>query len=150
MKSSWAFVKKYQAAICTWVLALAILILPQSVGANQDLSVNLGWSVPSLGQILTFIIRLFFVIAGLAALFYLLLGALAFVTSGGSKDNVDAAQKKIIAAVVGVVLIVVVLSIIVTLERVIFRCRICFGLSCPVTIPSIIDPGNTGVGQACD
>lgn len=115
--------------------------------ANPDLSVSLGWSIPSLGGILTFIIRFFFVIAGLAALFYLLLGALAWVTSGGSKDNVEKAQQKIIAAVVGVVLIVVVLSIIWTLETVVFKKCICFGISCPVTIPSII--GTTTPPPGC-
>ncbi|PJC30483.1 hypothetical protein CO051_05465, partial [Candidatus Roizmanbacteria bacterium CG_4_9_14_0_2_um_filter_39_13] len=43
---------------------------------------ELGFKIPSLGDLLTFAIRAFFVIAGLAALFYLLLGALGWVTSG--------------------------------------------------------------------
>lgn len=138
------FVSKHKSGIYAVMLSLiTLLIMPVSAHANPDLSVSLGWSIPSLGGILTFIIRLFFVIAGLAALFFLLLGALAWVTSGGSKDAVEGAQKKIIAAVVGVVLIVVVLSIIVTLERVVFNCAICFGLSCEVTIPSIITPTAT-------
>ena len=145
--------KPYVLSALVLGLSLAVSHVAYASGgggqtANPDLSVQLGWQVPSLGGILTFIIRLFFIIAGLAALFYLLLGALAWVTSGGSKDAVEGAQKKIIAAVVGVVLIVVVLSIIVTLERIVFRCRICFGISCQVTIPSIIDPTNNiaGVG----
>lgn len=136
-----SFVSKHKTGIYSAVLGFGVLIVPvSSYAASGDLSVSLGWSIPSLGGILTFVIRLFFVIAGLAALFYLLLGALAWVTSGGSKDAVEGAQKKIIAAVVGVVLIVVVLSIIVTLERIVFNCAICFGLSCEVTIPSIITP----------
>ncbi len=135
------FVRKHKTGIYTTMLGLGTVLLPIAAHAGSpDLSVSLGWSIPSLGGILTFIIRLFFVVAGLAALFFLLLGALAWVTSGGSKDAVEGAQKKIIAAVVGVVLIVVVLSIIVTLERVVFNCAICFGLSCEVTIPSIINP----------
>lgn len=142
-------IKKHNTLLLQLFLLALVLVFPTMSHANADLSVSLGWSVPSLGGILTFVIRLFFVIAGLAALFFLLLGALAWVTSGGSKDAVEGAQKKIIAAVVGVVLIVVVLSIIVTLERVVFRCRICFGLSCQVTIPSILDPANSGVGTEC-
>lgn len=144
------FVKKHKASIYATALGLGTVLLPVAAHANADLSVSLGWSIPSLGGILTFIIRLFFVVAGLAALFFLLLGALAWVTSGGSKDAVEGAQKKIIAAVVGVVLIVVVLSIIVTLERVVFNCAICFGLSCEVTIPSIINPGDRAGTIGCN
>lgn len=150
MKKVLSLVEKNKFSFLHLFILAAVIFFPAFAHANAttnaDLSVQLGWNVPSLGGILTFVIRLFFIIAGLAALFYLLLGALAWVTSGGSKDAVEGAQKKIIAAVVGVVLIVVVLSIIVTLERIVFRCRICFGISCQVTIPSIIDPTNTTAG----
>lgn len=130
-------------------MGLLVFAPHTALAGTEDLSVQLAWNIPSLGGILTFVIRLFFAIAGLAALFYLLLGALAWVTSGGSKDQVEAAQKKIIAAVVGVVLIVVVLSIIVTLERVVFNCAICFGLSCNVTIPSIMEPAGPAGTPKC-
>ena len=100
---------------------------------------ELGFKIPSLGDLLTFAIRAFFVIAGLAALFYLLLGALGWVTSGGDKDAVTAAREKIQAAVVGMILIVAVLAIIWTLEQVIFNRRICLGLSCPLTLPGLVE-----------
>ncbi len=103
---------------------------------------ELGFKIPSLGDLLTFAIRAFFVIAGLAALFYLLLGALAWVTSGGDKDAVTAAREKIQAAVLGMILIVAVLAIIWTLEQVIFNRRICLGLSCPLTLPGLIEPNS--------
>src|SRR3990167_11367653 len=99
---------------------------------------DLGFQIPSLGDILTFTVRVFFVIAGLAALLYLLLGALAWITSGGDKDAVSAAQQKIQAAVIGMILIVAVLAIIWTLEQVVFNRRICLGLSCPLTLPGLI------------
>ena len=101
---------------------------------------ELGFQIPSLGDILTFIIRAFFVIAGLAALLYLLLGALAWITSGGDKEAITAAQQKIQAAVIGMILIVAVLAIIWTLEQVIFNRRICLVLSCPLTLPGVIEP----------
>ena len=103
---------------------------------------ELGFKIPSLGDLLTFAIRAFFVIAGLAALFYLLLGALAWVTSGGDKDAVTAAREKIQAAVIGMILIVAVLAIIWTLEQVIFNRRICLGLSCPLTLPGLIESNS--------
>lgn len=105
---------------------------------------DLGFQIPTLGDILTFIIRAFFVIAGIVALFYMMLGALSWVTSGGDKDAVTAAREKIQAALIGVILIVVVLALIWTLEQVIFNRRICLGLSCPVTLPGLIEQNSSG------
>ena len=107
---------------------------------------ELGFQIPSLGDLLTFVIRVFFVIAGLAALFYMLIGAFSWVTSGGDKDAVAAAREKIQAAVVGMILIVAVLAIIWTLEQVIFKRRICLGLSCPLTLPGLVE---TTAGENC-
>ena len=109
----------------------------------------LGFQIPSLGDILTFIIRAFFVIAGLAALLYLLLGALAWITSGGDKEAITAAQQKIQAAVIGMILIVAVLAIIWTLEQVVFNRRICLGLSCPLTLPGLVKVSEGRFCCAC-
>ncbi|MBP9690475.1 hypothetical protein KBD81_00175 [Candidatus Woesebacteria bacterium] len=109
---------------------------------------ELGFQIPSLGDILTFAIRAFFVIAGLAALFYLLLGAMAWVTSGGDKDAITAAREKIQAAVLGMIMIVAVLAVIWTLEQVIFKRRICLGLSCPLTLPGLIET-SSGATNCC-
>ena len=110
---------------------------------------ELGFKIPSLGDLLTFAIRAFFVIAGLAALFYLLLGALAWVTSGGDKDAVTAAREKIQAAVIGMILIVAVLAIIWTMEQVIFNRRICLGLSCPLTLPGLVESTDAELCCTC-
>jgi len=100
----------------------------------------IGFKIPSLGDLLTFLIRAFFIIAGLAALLFLLMGALAWVTSGGNKENVDKARDKITNAVIGLIVIVAVLAVIVTFEQIIFGNRLCLGLSCPITIPSLLQP----------
>ncbi len=109
---------------------------------NSELIVNeqeLGFKIPSLGELLTFTIRGFFVIAGLAALFYLLLGAFGWVTSGGEQESIDAARNKIQAAVMGLLIMVAVLSVVWTLEKVIFNSKICLGVSCPITIPTLLE-----------
>ncbi len=105
-----------------------------------DLQAGLGWIVPGPGGILTFVIRIFFVIAGLAALFQLLMGALAVIMSGGVKENWDKALRKMGSALIGIFLIVVILSVLVVMERTVFKCHICFGLSCPLRIPSLMAP----------
>ncbi len=122
-------------------LVVSQLILAGSVMAQNRSSVqvvDLGFPVPTLSTLLTFIIRFFFVAAGLAALLYLLLGAFSWVTSGGQKENVEKARDKIQAAIVGLILIVAVLAIMVTLEQVVFNQKICVGLSCDITIPNLI------------
>jgi hypothetical protein len=75
----------------------------------------------------------------------MLLGAFAWVTSGGDADAVGAAQQKIQAAVLGLIIVVAVLAIVWTLEQVIFARRICLGLSCPVTLPGLIEADETSM-----
>lgn len=112
------------------------------VTQSKNLSVDrkeLLIPILSLGGLLTFAIRAFFMISGLAALFYLLMGAFAWVTAGGDKANVEKAQAKIRDAVVGLLIIVVVLAIMATVEQVIFNRSLCLGLTCDVTIPKLTD-----------
>ena len=146
------------STLITIFLTLGVLLLlpTQALGVNsgeclaernatgipmcQSVDVGaLGFRIPSLADILTFAIRAFFAIAGIAALFYMLIGAFGWVTSGGDKDSITAARERIQAAVVGMILIVAVLAIIWTLEQVIFKRRVCLGLSCPVTLPGLIE-----------
>lgn len=106
---------------------------------SNNSEVNLTWKVPSLADIVSFLIKFLFIVAGLAALIFLLLGALSWVTSSGDKENVKKAQDKIQAAVVGLVVIIAVLAIIVTLEQIVFNQKLCLGISCPINIPSLIE-----------
>ena len=106
---------------------------------SNNSNVYVGWKVPSLADIIGFVIKFLFIIAGLAALIFLLLGALAWVTSSGDKENVKKDKEKIQAAVVGLVVIVAVLAIIVTLEQFVFNGKLCLGISCEINIPSLIE-----------
>lgn len=99
---------------------------------------TLGFAIPTLSDLLTFAIRIFFAIAGIAALFYMLTGAFFWIISGGDKDNIKAARDRIQAAVVGMILIVAVLSLVWTLEQVIFKRRICLGVTCPIQVPTLL------------
>ena len=106
--------------------------------AIANIQGDAGFTLPTLTDFLTFIIRFFFVIAGLAALIFLLLGAFSWITSGGNKENVEKARDKIIAALVGIILIVLVVSIMIAFEQVVFNQHVCFGISCKLTIPALI------------
>ncbi len=106
--------------------------------ASEEVNVDVGWTIPSLADIVSFVIKFLFFAAGLLALLFLLLGALSWVTSSGDKENVKKAQEKIQAAVVGLIVIIAVLAIIVTLEQIVFNEKLCLGISCPINIPKLI------------
>ena len=105
-------------------------------------TVSLGFVVPNITDILTFIFRFFFILAGLIAILYLLLGALAWITSGGNKESVDKAREKIQAAIVGIILIFVVLALVIVIENVFFLPGEGLGLSKPIHFPGLIQPGT--------
>src|SRR5258708_20626175 len=58
-----------------------------------------------VGQVIGSLIALAFIIAALIALAFLVYGGIRWITSGGDKNNVEAARGQIIAAVVGLVVI---------------------------------------------
>lgn len=127
-----------------YIISLYVVTIfntPVFAQTSQDIQVDqgaLGFNIPTFSDILTFMIRFFFVLAGIAALVMMLWGALAWVTSGGEKEGVQHARDKIVAAIVGVLLIVVALAIIWSMENIVFQKKICFGLSCPVTLPALL------------
>lgn len=114
---------------------LTVLLSQSSVGNYSVPKVSLGFSIPSFAQVLTFGIRLFFIVAGLVALLYLLLGAFGWITSGGNKEAVDKAREKIQAAIIGLILIFAVLAIVTVMENIL---GIGLGISQEIVFPKLI------------
>lgn len=101
-------------------------------------TVNVGFKIPDFSQVLTFLIRTFFIVAGLIAILYLLLGALAWITSGGNKENVDKARDKIQAALVGMILIFAVLAVIGIIEQILFPAGSGLGITKPIKFQRLV------------
>ena len=59
----------------------------------------------SVGQIVGFLVAFIIVIAFLAALLFIVIGAFQWITSGGDKQKVADARNHIIAAVIGLIII---------------------------------------------
>lgn len=59
----------------------------------------------SVSGIIGAIISLFFIIAVIIALFYMLWGSIRWILSGGDKAAVDAARSSIVAAVIGLIVL---------------------------------------------
>jgi hypothetical protein len=102
-----------------------------------DAVVKGPFPVPTLGDLLGSLIKIFFFIAGLMSLFYLLMGAFEWVRSGGKEEDIEGAQKKIMAAIIGLIIMVAVLTLVIVIEQVIFRGTICLGISCPFKLGDI-------------
>jgi|SRR3989344_2063850 len=107
---------------------------------------TVGLPVLEFGPVLTFLIRLIFIIAGITALFVGLLGGMDWITSNGEKEALDKARNKIQAAIVGIFVLVLILTIFWTIEQVVFKKAICFGISCEIKIPSLVGGSGSGAG----
>jgi len=98
--------------------------LPQAfaVGNSLDASVTTPNGVippeKRIGAIVTFFVSFLVVIAVLAALLYIILGAFQWITSGGDKTKVESARNHIIAAVIGLIIIALTFVIINVLMQV--------------------------------
>ncbi|MBI3366135.1 hypothetical protein HY041_00710 [Candidatus Roizmanbacteria bacterium] len=101
-------------------------------------TVDIGFKVPDIGTVLTFLLRTFFVMSGIITILYLLLGAFSWITSGGNKENVDKAREKIQAALVGMILIFSVLAIVTLIEQVLFPAGSGLGLTKPIKFQRLI------------
>jgi hypothetical protein len=58
------------------------------------------------GPMISSIIGMIIIIAFLASFFYLLIGGISWITSGGNPEQVDAAKNKIMHALIGLVIVV--------------------------------------------
>ena len=91
--------------------ALAATEIDPCVGKGSkvgDFSPICNLKAEKFGELLGTVLQLIFIVATVAALFYLIYGGIKWLISEGDKSAVDAARQHIIAAIIG--LIVVFLS----------------------------------------
>jgi hypothetical protein len=93
------------------------LLLAQ-VNAKVVLPDFINTNALSLGSILGWIIRLVFVGAGLFVFYNLIFGALEWIQSGGDKEKVDKARKRITTAVTGLIILFVSMGAIILVENI--------------------------------
>lgn len=96
--------------------------LPQAFASNLDASVTTPNGVidpgKRIGAIVTFFVSFLVIVAVLAALLYIVIGAFQWITSGGDKTKVESARNHIIAAVIGLIIIALTFVIINVLMQV--------------------------------
>lgn len=112
-KNKSALINLDMKRIYSALLILPLLFVFAAVPAYAQYELNLvppGRDLANLGinEVLSFVINAAFFVAAILALLYLIWGGINWITSGGDQEGVDAARKKIIAAIIG--LIIVLLS----------------------------------------
>lgn len=73
---------------------LGNVLKPSNIGGNLDYKALVGR-----------IIDVVFIVAAAMTFFYLIFGAISWITSGGDKGKVEAARNKITAAVIGLLIL---------------------------------------------
>lgn len=75
------------------------------------------FKISNLGELISAAVGALLVIAALLAFFYLILGGIQWITSGGDKTGMEAARNKITHAVVGLVIVGAAWAIMVLVQN---------------------------------
>jgi hypothetical protein len=91
------------AAVGT-LLTVAQVAWAQNLGSTIQVKTPTGFFT-NFGTLFTNILRIVMVIAALLVFFYLVLGGIEYITSGGEKGKTEAARNKITSAVIGLIIL---------------------------------------------
>jgi len=91
----------------------------------------------ALGPLITFAIQMFFFVAAIAMLVYLLWGAFDWITSEGQKEKVQKAQNKMTYAAIGMILMVVVIVLFNVIMGTVLGGKFGIGNNFEFTLPTI-------------
>jgi hypothetical protein len=73
--------------------------------------------IEDIGKLISSLIGLLLIIAALMAFFFLILGGIQWITSGGDKTGMEAARNKITHAIVGLVIVGSAWAIMVLVQK---------------------------------
>ncbi len=93
------------------VFAQDLNIQPPMAGGQKIINIT------NLGTLISAIVGALLIISALLAFFYLILGGISWITSGGDKAGMEAARNKITHAIVGLVIVGAAWSIMVLLQN---------------------------------
>ena len=84
-------------------------------------SINIGqpneMRIGQLGQLISALVGTLMIISALLAFFYLILGGIQWITSGGDKAAMEAARNKITHAIVGLIIVGAAWAIMVLVQN---------------------------------
>ena len=104
------------AAMLPMVSQVQAETLKTMLDPGQFAGGNLGYTA-----LINRVINLVFIIAAALTFFYLIFGAISWITSGGDKGKVEAARNKITAAVIGLLILAATWGIFTLLVQLFFN-----------------------------
>src|SRR3990167_214780 len=72
----------------------------------------------TLPDIIGWLLRIFFIVAGLMMVYNLLYGGFEWIMSTGDKEKVEKARKRITSAIIGIVILFASIAIIIAIESI--------------------------------
>jgi hypothetical protein len=75
--------------------------------ADPEITINQPGNIKisDVGQLISALVGTLLILAGLLAFFFLILGGIQWITSGGDKAGMEAARNKITHAIVGLIIV---------------------------------------------
>ena len=93
-----------------------------------------------LGNLISLLITLGFIVGGITFVFMLITGALSIMTSGGDKAKAEQARARVTTAAIGLVILFAIFAVLNLIETV-------FGINLLlINLPSLVDSGTSGGG----
>lgn len=114
------------------ILSLTTLLAQGTPGTIMLLSPvpTPAQGLKSFELIISAVVQLMFLVAGLATFMYLILGGIKWITSGGDSKKTQAAGDQLTAALIGLAIVAVAWALMVIIEK-FFNIHILTGFSIP-------------------
>ena len=125
--------KKVTTAISCLLFSVAPAFAQEEIEIPQPPQVQ----ITNIGRLISGTIGLALVAAALAAFFYLIMGGIQWITSGGDKAGTEGARNKITAAFIGLAIVFTAWAIMKLLETFLGICIL--GPECVIEIPKPYD-----------
>lgn len=117
MKKFMAKVAKSASSVgAAMVTASQLAVVYAAENTSVPIAPGRGFAL-DIGNVINFVLRVVMVIAVLLVFFYLVMGGIEWITSGGEKGKTEAARNKITAAVVGLIILAASYAILTLLLR---------------------------------
>jgi len=99
------------AAASVAALVTQVISAQPALAIGSKINPGTGWAT-DIGGIINFALNFIMVIALFLVFFYLILGGIQWITSGGDKGKTEEARNKITAAVIGIIILAAAYAIV--------------------------------------
>lgn len=115
------------------IAVLPLYLLLAGTALAQDITVPKppGFAFENIGKLISNVVALGLIIAGLLVFAYLVLGGIQWITSGGDKAGVESARNRITAALIGLAIVAAAWAVIKIIETFFGICIV----GCTISIP---------------